>query len=64
MKNRVRELRQAREQTQEDLARVMDVSRQTINAIECGKHDPSLQLAFRLAGHFGLRIEELFDGAV
>ena len=63
MKNRVKELRTERSWTQADLAQHVSVSRQTINAIEKGKFDPSLPLAFRLAKLFDLRIEELFfDG--
>ncbi|MGE3960747.1 MAG: helix-turn-helix transcriptional regulator [Dehalococcoidia bacterium] len=60
MKNRLRELRADRGWTQADLAERVDVSRQTINAIETGKFDPSLPLAFRLARLFSLRIEEVF----
>ncbi|MFG1663885.1 helix-turn-helix transcriptional regulator [Streptomyces sp. Y7] len=60
MKNRIKELRGERGWTQADLAQTAGVSRQTINAIETGKFDPSLPLAFRLAKLFGLRIEELF----
>jgi putative transcriptional regulator len=60
MKNRLTELRAARAWTQADLARRVSVSRQTINAIETGKFDPSLPVAFRLARVFHLTIEELF----
>lgn len=60
MKNRITDLRAERGWTQADLAQHAGVSRQTINAIETGKFDPSLPLAFRLARLFGLRIEELF----
>ncbi|QFQ94913.1 helix-turn-helix transcriptional regulator [Streptomyces phaeolivaceus] len=60
MKNRITELRAERGWTQADLAERAGVSRQTINAIETGKFDPSLPLAFRLARIFGLKIEELF----
>jgi len=60
MKNRLKELRTAREWTQADLAEYAGVSRQTINAIEKEKFDPSLPLAFRLARLFELKIEELF----
>lgn len=63
MKNRIRELRGERGWTQERLARELDVSRQTINAIETGKYDPSLPLAFRIAATFGLRIEDVFSPA-
>jgi putative transcriptional regulator len=60
MKNRITDLRAERGWTQADLAQRTGVSRQTINAIETGKFDPSLPLAFRLAKLFDLRIEELF----
>jgi len=60
MKNRITELRAGRGWTQADLAQRVSVSRQTINAIETGKFDPSLPLAFRLARLFGLPIEDLF----
>jgi putative transcriptional regulator len=58
--NRVQELRLARGWTQARLAEALDVSRQTIYAIESGRFDPSLPLAFKIAGCFGLRIEEVF----
>jgi putative transcriptional regulator len=61
MKNRLKVLRAERDWTQADLADALDVSRQTINAIETGKFDPSLPLAFRAARLFGMRIEELFQ---
>jgi putative transcriptional regulator len=61
MKNRLRELRAKREWSQSDLAERTEVSRQTINAIETGKYDPSLPLAFKIAAAFGKRIEEIFD---
>jgi putative transcriptional regulator len=61
VKNRVRELREARAWSQGDLAEKLDVSRQTVNAIETGKYDPSLPLAFRIAKLFRLSIESLFD---
>ena len=60
MKNRFKVLRAERDWTQAQLADALDVSRQTINAIETGKFDPSLPLAFRAARLFGLRIEEIF----
>ncbi|WP_151770767.1 helix-turn-helix transcriptional regulator [Streptomyces abyssomicinicus] len=60
MKNRITDLRAERRWTQADLAQRAGVSRQTVNAIETGKFDPSLPLAFRLAKLFGMRIEELF----
>ena len=63
MKNRVRELREAQGWSQGALAEHLDVSRQTINAIETGKYDPSLPLAFKIARLFGSRIETIFlDG--
>ncbi len=61
MNNRLRELRAEREWSQAYLAELLDVSRQTVNAIENGKYDPSLPLAFRLARLFEMKIEELFD---
>ncbi|HEU0277586.1 MAG TPA: helix-turn-helix transcriptional regulator [Rhodanobacteraceae bacterium] len=61
MKNRVRDLREARGWSQATLADQLDVSRQTINAIENGKYDPSLPLAFKLARLFKQRIESLFE---
>jgi putative transcriptional regulator len=65
MTNRVKELRSAREWTQSDLAERLEVSRQTVHAIETGKYDPSLPLAFRIARLFETRIEDVFhdDGA-
>ena len=60
MKNHLKDLRTERNWTQADLALRVGVSRQTINAIEKGKFDPSLPLAFRLARLFDLRIEEVF----
>ncbi|WP_347346391.1 helix-turn-helix transcriptional regulator [Microbacterium sp.] len=60
MRNSLRALRAERDWTQADLAARADVSRQTINAIEVGKFDPSLPVAFRLARLFGLTIEEVF----
>ncbi len=60
MKNRLKVLRAARDWTQADLAQALEVSRQTVNAIETGKYDPSLPLAFRLARVFHLSIEEIF----
>lgn len=61
MKNQLRVLRAERSWSQADLARQAGVSRQTINAIENGKYDPSLPLAFKLASIFDRSIEELFD---
>lgn len=61
MKNRVRELRVGRELTQATLAEAVDVTRQTIIAIETGRYDPSLKLALRIAQFFDKRVEEIFD---
>jgi putative transcriptional regulator len=61
VKNRLKVLRAERDWSQGDLARRLEVSRQSVNAIETGKYDPSLPLAFRLARVFGLRIEEIFE---
>ncbi|MCU0756244.1 MAG: helix-turn-helix transcriptional regulator [Xanthomonadales bacterium] len=61
MKNGIRERREARGWSQTDLAERLDVSRQTIHAIETGKYDPSLPLAFKLARLFNEAIEHLFD---
>ena len=61
MNNRLRALRAERNWTQQDLARAVEVSRQTINAIESGKYDPSLPLAFKLARAFSLQIAEIFS---
>ncbi len=61
VKNRLKVLRAERDLTQAQLAQALDVSRQTVNAIETGKFDPSLPLAFKLAKLFELRIEEIFD---
>ena len=61
MNNRLRVLRAERGWSQAELGGQIGVSRQAVNAIETGKHDPSLPLAFRLARLFELRIEEIFD---
>ena len=61
MKNRVRELRSARDLSQADLAEQLGVSRQTVNAIETEKYDPSLPLAFKVARLFGKKIEDVFE---
>lgn len=61
MKNRLKVLRAERDWTQARLAAELQVSRQTINAIEKGKFDPSLPLAFKTARLFGLSIEEIFQ---
>ena len=60
MKNRLKVLRAERDWTQADLADKLAVSRQTVNAIEKGKFDPSLPLAFKMSQLFGLLIEEIF----
>lgn len=60
MKNRLKVLRAERDWTQMRLATELDVSRQTVNAIETGKYDPSLPVAFRIATLFELQIEEIF----
>jgi putative transcriptional regulator len=61
MKNRIRVLRAEKGWTQADLANALDVSRNSVNAIENGKYDPSLPLAFKIADVFGMRIEEIFQ---
>jgi putative transcriptional regulator len=61
MKNRLKVLRAERDWTQAQLATELDVSRQTINAIEKGKFDPSLPLAFKVSRLFGLTIEKIFE---
>ncbi|WP_440225133.1 helix-turn-helix transcriptional regulator [Dokdonella sp. MW10] len=61
MNNRVRELRAEHAWSQAELAERLDVSRQTVNAIETGKYDPSLPLAFAIARLFGEPIEAIFD---
>jgi putative transcriptional regulator len=61
VKNRLKVLRAERDWSQAQLAELLDVSRQTVNAIETGKYDPSLPLAFSIAQLFGLRIEEVFE---
>ena len=63
MRNRLKVLRAERDWTQARLAQELDVSRQTVNAIETAKFDPSLPLAFRIAHLFGLPIEEIFQPA-
>jgi putative transcriptional regulator len=62
MKNRFKVLRAERDWTQADLAKALDVSRQTIIAIERGKYDPSLSLAFKAARLFSMQIEDIFQG--
>ncbi|MEO6432991.1 MAG: helix-turn-helix transcriptional regulator [Sphingomicrobium sp.] len=61
MNNRLKVLRAQRDWSQSDLAARLEVSRQSVNAIETGKYDPSLPLAFRIAELFELTIEEIFD---
>ena len=60
MNNRLRELRETQGWSQGELAEQLEVSRQTVNALETGKYDPSLPLAFRIARLFALRIEDVF----
>ncbi|WP_297491214.1 helix-turn-helix transcriptional regulator [Thermococcus sp.] len=60
MKNRLRELREERGLTQEELAKALGVTRQTIIAIEKGRYNPSLKLAFRMARFFNVGIEDIF----
>ena len=61
MKNRLKVLRAERDWSQGELADRLSVSRQTVNAIETGKYDPSLPLAFTIAQLFAMRIEEIFS---
>ena len=61
VKNKLRVLRAERKWSQAELAERLNVSRQTINAIENGKYDPSLPLAFKMARLFGMSIEEIFE---
>ncbi len=61
MKNSLRLLRAERDWSQADLADHLEVSRQTVNALETGKYDPSLPLAFKIARLFGLPIEAIFQ---
>ena len=61
MKNRLKVLRAERDWSQQDLADRLEVSRQSVNAIETGKYDPSLPLAFRIAELFELAIEQVFS---
>ena len=60
MKNRLEELRKQRGIKQEELANVLEVSRQTISSLEKGRYNPSIQLAFRIARYFQMTIEEIF----
>ena len=61
MKNRLKVLRAERDWSQAQLADLLDVSRQTVNAIETGKYDPSLPLAFKMAALFDCQIEDIFE---
>ncbi len=61
MKNRLKVLRAERDWSQQELAERLGVSRQSINAIETGKYDPSLPLAFKIAGIFAMSIEDIFE---
>lgn len=60
MKNRVEEIRNARGINQEELARQLEVSRQTISSLENGRYNPSITLAFKIAKYFNMKIEEIF----
>ena len=62
MLNKLRALRAERGWSQADLAERLNVSRQTVNAIETGRYDPSLPLAFAIAAQFKLKIEDIFEG--
>ena len=61
MKNRIKVLRAMKDLTQQDLAEQVRVTRQTIHALEKGKYSPSLELAFRIARHFGVTVEDVFE---
>ena len=60
MKNRIEEIRNEKGVRQEDLARLMGVSRQTISSLENGRYNPSIMLAHKIAQYFGMTIEEVF----
>ena len=60
MKNRIEELRKEKGIRQEELARALEVSRQTIGSLENGRYNPSIQLAFKISKYFGLKIEDIF----
>ncbi len=60
MKNRIEEIRNSRGIRQEDFARLMGVSRQTISSLENGRYNPSIMLAYKIAKFFGMTIEEVF----
>ena len=61
MKNNIEQLRKEQKLNQEELAKALRVSRQTVSSIETGKYNPSLTLAFAISGFFGKRIEEIFS---
>ena len=60
MKNRIEEIRKVRGINQEELAKVMGVSRQTISSLENGRYNPSIELAYKSSKYFGMTIEEVF----
>lgn len=60
MKNKLEQIRKDRGITQEELANILEVSRQTVNSLENGRYNPSILLAFKIAKVFGLQIEEIF----
>ena len=60
MKNRIEEIRKARDVNQEELAKALGVSRQTISSLENGRYNPSIELAYKLSKYFGVTIEEVF----
>lgn len=60
MKNRLEEIRNQRKINQEDLAKALEVSRQTISSLENGRYNPSITLAFKIARYFNMSIEEIF----
>jgi len=60
LKNKLEEIRKQRGLRQEDLAEALEVSRQTIGSIENGRYNPSLNLAFKIANYFGMKIEDIF----
>lgn len=60
MKNKLEEIRKERGITQEDLAKILEVSRQTVGSLENGRYNPSIILAFKIARHFKMSIEDIF----
>ena len=60
MKNRIEEIRKARGMNQEELAKALGVSRQTISSLKNGRYNPSVELAYKLSKYFGMTIEEVF----